>query len=176
LKGLRADGATGELYGVDSCKKTCGTWDYDYSTIWIMRNGLVGFGRLSSFHTMRRRIPSLNFRGNADVFLLNDIISFWGQTTILLVLETIDRTSRVGTKIIGWMVSQEGDESVDFRRPKREVDFGKDYGDGLRGCMPTVEVFKTSFCMSNVYPEIKWNLAHSGQPVVHTSCRNPSRR
>jgi len=56
------------------------------------------------------------------IFLLKDVISFWGIKNLSNVFDAIDLASNVGTKTTGWMIGQEGDEILDWHLV---------YGDGL---------------------------------------------
>jgi SAM-dependent methyltransferase len=148
LRRLRADGATGELYGVDLREDM---WSFGLRLLndWDDKEWAGQFRKADIISRYDNENPLAEFADKTDVFLLNDVVSFWGPN-ISGVLDSIDMVSRVGTKVIGWMIGQEGDENLNGMQV---------YGDGLlRGCIPTMSVFKALFSMSNVHPDIKWNI------------------
>lgn len=107
---LRADGASGKCYGVD---ERPALWDLGqklfkepadrkwFREIDINSRRIFGAGESIS-----------GIEEDACIFLLNDVISFWGVLNILGVFDTIRNASKVGTQVLGWVIGQEGDQET----------------------------------------------------------------
>jgi SAM-dependent methyltransferase len=160
LRRLRADGATGELYGVDSRPQL---WDlgskllgddgsnYHFRDIDIRTGVGVDFD-YDNPHGQNpdRNNPLVEFLGKADVYLLNDVFSFWGGKQLDAARKSIHKASKVGTIVSGWQIGQEGEPTEGG---------GRELGDGGRGVIPTLETFKQSFTYTqNVDSTIKWDV------------------
>jgi len=118
LRRLWADGATGELYGVDVREAI---WDLGLQlfnqtdeeewTTGKFRKATI-LSTYSQENSDNYKNTLVEFAGKAEVFLLNDVMSFWGSDNMCSVIDSIERVSKVGTRIIGWLVGQEDDENT----------------------------------------------------------------
>lgn len=135
LRRLRADGATGELIGVDQHPEL---WELG-SSLFKNEDPEKSFSfvelDISSEQPGLEHLPQNaleRFTDKADIYLINDVLTFLGGKYIGAILDSINRASRVGTKMYGWLVGQVGEP------PKG---FGKEFGSGMRGAVFTLKTF-----------------------------------
>jgi SAM-dependent methyltransferase len=135
LRRLRADGATGELIGVDNHPKL---WELG-SSLFKNEDPEKSFSFVEL--DIMSKQPGLEhlpqnalgqFTDKADIYLLNDVLTFLGGKYIGAILSSIKRASRVGTKMYGWVVGQVGEPPVGS---------GKEHGGGNRGAVFTLKTF-----------------------------------
>lgn len=146
LRFLRDDGATGKLYGVDKSK---GMWklglrlfddpdtDLEFRELDIIEDGWT-----------KARNPLFEFEEKADIYLLNDFLSFFGPIAIENTLKSIGRASRVGTKIIGWAIGQDGDEVKGMGV----------WGTGVKGTINNSKTFGINWGMAEAVTKTKWKV------------------
>jgi hypothetical protein len=146
LRWLKADGATGELIGVDSRLEL---WNLG-SKLFQAPEDEMHFRTLDIITGDDNSNPLAEFSEKADIYLLNDVMSFYGSRHIQGMMLSIQNASKVGTKVFGWLFGQDGEP--DPRGPK-------EFGGGYRGAIPTLKTFTTWFM--NITPnegEVKWDL------------------
>jgi SAM-dependent methyltransferase len=160
LRRLRADGATGQLYGVDSRPQlhelAFNLFRSDDKICFRkidFRTGVgVDFDYDSPYsQNLNREDPLTEVKEKVDVYLLNDVLSFWGAKQISAVEKSINSASRVGTKVFGWQIGQDGEPGGGME--------GKEVGNSIRGLIPTLGTFTQSFgTPDSGDSSIKWDV------------------
>ena len=141
LRFLRDEGANGSMYGVDVKE---GMWDLG-ARLYDDAHSELGFRKLD---IVDESYPLCEFKDKVDVYLLNDFLSFLGPAVIEKTLTSIAKASRVGTKVIGWAIGQDGDEESGM----------KVWGTGGRGTIHNSKTFGMNWRMVEVVTETKWKI------------------
>jgi SAM-dependent methyltransferase len=145
LRWLRAGGATGNMYAIDVKEEM---WNLGLQLFQDDSPDWATFRKLNIIDDHSNRDPLNEFADKADVFLLNDVLSFFGPILIENVLHSIAQASRVGTKIIGWAVGQEGDEQMGQRV----------FGNGSRGTIHNLTSFQEPWKLIQNLTKSKWDV------------------
>lgn len=127
-----------------------------YDELWKLGSSLLNDSEAAEAHgrihfrnvnivweSLSNENPLEEFRDKAEIYLLNDVLSF-GKASIWLA-------SKIGTKVLGWMVGQVGESTGD----------GKEFGDSHRGYFLTVETFKQWFVTTlggDEWEGVKWEV------------------
>jgi hypothetical protein len=153
LRRLRADGATGELHGID-----CGNelWKLGSSLFndldAVEADGSIQFHDINIvWESVSNENPLGEFKDKADIYLLNDVLSFGKASIFHDTSKSIWLGSKIGTKVMGWMIGQVGESTGD----------GKEFGDGHRGYVLTMETFKQWFATTlgnDEWKDVKWEV------------------
>jgi hypothetical protein len=146
LRWLRHDGAIGDMYAVDVHPQM---WELGLSLFKNPSPKAIAFREIDliDYHA-RDRNQLHEFANTVDIYLLNDFLSFLGPIVIEYILMSIANASRVGTKVIGWAIGQEGDESTGMRV----------WGDGSRGVIHNLTTFQAPWRIMEAHTHTKWQV------------------
>jgi len=153
LRRLRADGATGKLYGVDTRPEL---WDLGQQ-LFGEPNDRKCFREIdiTSYWKWQPGNTLADIEDEPCVFLLNDVVSFWGIERMTDVFDALLGASKVGTMVFGWLVGQEGNEE--------KVGITKIQGTRSplsRGVIPTLDYFESLLGerLNSVDGTTQWNI------------------
>jgi hypothetical protein len=137
VRWLREHGASGQIWAVDICP---GVWKLGFSLFGdagnadslakylqadLIRDICEGGVNTCPLHVLHEKV---------DLFLLNDYLSFLGNEPSKRSLEAIVGASKVGTRIMGWMIGSDDPPEVNMDDPMI-------HGDAFVGSMMHPEAF-----------------------------------